>query len=49
LKIKPDGQQMICGVLAFWSECAFPTIKLKKQHEILNNPDLMPLVSLEAD
>jgi len=26
-----------------------PTLKLRKQHEILNNPDHMPLVSLGAD
>jgi len=26
-----------------------PTIKLRKQHEILNNPDYMPLVSLAGD
>jgi hypothetical protein len=26
-----------------------PTLKLRKQHEILNNPDYMPLVSLGAD
>jgi hypothetical protein len=26
-----------------------PTLRLRKQHEILNNPEYMPLVSLGAD
>lgn len=26
-----------------------PTVKLRKQHEILNNPEVMPLVPLGAE